>query len=243
MRVLVVEDSERLQLALRTGLQKSGFTVDVVGSGRDGWAHARRNDYDVVVLDLMLPELDGLTVLRRLRAEGHQTHVLVLTAKGTVAERVAGLRAGADDYLVKPFQFEELVARIEALGRRRVAPRKPVLDVGELRIDPSRQRVTVGDRTVDLTRREFALLHYLALRQEQVVTRTEIEDHLYHGHNPPSSNAVDSAVCVVRRKLRAAGCEHAIETRRGSGYVLSAVSAGSAGSAESAGPAGSAGGP
>ena len=220
MRVLVIEDSERLQLALRTGFEKSGFVVDVVGDGKLGWTYASRNDYDVVVLDLMLPVVDGLTLLRRLRAEGHGVHVLVLTAKGTLEQRVEGLRAGADDYLAKPFEFAELVARVEALGRRRYAAKSPVLTFGPLEIDTARRVARVSKREVDMNPREFALLHFLALRKDQVVARQVIEDHLYNEITLPNSNAVDSAVCTLRRKLRDAGCPSLIRTRRGSGYMF-----------------------
>ena len=220
MRVLLVEDSERLQFSIRTGLKNVGIAVDVVGDGRAGWVYASRNDYDVVILDVMLPQLDGLSILRRLRDEGHQTHVLMLTAKDTVDDVVLGLRAGADDYLTKPFDFEVLLARIEALGRRRYATKDPVLHVGPLAIDTSAHRVQVGDTQVEATNREYQLLWFLAVRQGEVISRIEIEDHLYHEHTLPSSNSVDSAICVLRRKLRDAGMPNPIQTVRGRGYVL-----------------------
>src|SRR3954451_13167927 len=179
MRVLLVEDSERLQRSLGTGLRKSGFAVDVAGDGTNGLWFARSNDYDVIVLDLMLPGMDGLTVLRELRAAGRDTHVLVLTARDAVEDRVIGLSAGADDYLVKPFAFEELVARIRALARRRHGAKNPVLTVGELKIDTAARTATTSGRAVELSPREYALLEYLALRHGSVVSRTEIESHIY----------------------------------------------------------------
>ncbi len=220
MRLLIIEDSERLQLALRTGLEGAGHVVDGVSDGKKGWEYASRNDYDVIMLDLMLPEIDGLTILRRLRAEGHQSHILILTAKGAVEDRVEGLRAGADDYLTKPFEFVELLARIEALGRRRYGAKSPVLDFDGLVIDTAYRRITWLSQEVQLSKREFSLLHYLALRHGQVVTRIEIEDHLYNEHTLPSSNAVDSSICTLRRKLNDAGCTEMIHTKRGAGYMM-----------------------
>jgi len=220
MRVLVVESSAKLQNALCAELSGAGFAVDVVGNGRAGWVYASRNDYDVVVLELAAPEIDGLSVLRRLRAEGHQTHVLVLSDSTSVENRVETLRAGADDYLQKPFDFSELVARIQALARRRYACKNPILSMGRLRIDAVRRQASVGDAPIDLTPREFSLLHYLALRRGEVVSRIEIEDRLYNEHSLPNSNSVESAVCLLRRKLRVAGWDRAIETRRGGGYLV-----------------------
>lgn len=220
MRVLVVEDSEILQDSLRRGLTHHGFTVDVVGDGRQGWIYASRNDYDVVVLDLMLPTMDGMAILTRLRQEGHDCHVLILTALAALAERVAGLRAGADDYLTKPFEFDELVARIEALGRRRYACKSPLLVAGELELDATSRELRFRGEVIPTARREFNLMHYLFLRRGEVVTRFDIEDHLYNEHSLPESNSVDSAVCALRRKLQQAGCPIAIETMRGVGYLF-----------------------
>ena len=220
MRVLVVEDSVILQQSLLRGLSHLGFVVDVVGDGREGWVYASRNDYDVVVLDLMLPSMDGMEVLAKLRGEGHECHVLVLTARDALDQRIAGLRAGADDYLTKPFEFDELVARIEALGRRRYARKSPVLTSGELQLDTGNREIRFRGATIPVARREFNLARYLLLRRGQVVTRVEIEDHLYNEHQLPESNSVDSAICALRRKLKKAGCRDVIETRRGVGYIF-----------------------
>ena len=230
MRVLLVEDSERLQRSLGTGLRKSGFAVDVAGDGANGLWFARSNDYDVIVLDLMLPGMDGLSVLRELRAAGRDTHVLVLTARDSVEDRVAGLSAGADDYLVKPFAFEELVARVRALARRRHGSKNPVLTFGDLRIDTAGRTAAVGARQVELSPREYALLEYLTLRHGSVVSRTEIEQHIYDDKAEPMSNVVDATIYALRKKIDPPGAAVSlIRTRRGMGYELRAESANAAG--------------
>ena len=221
MRLLIVEDSETLRESLRLGLAKEGFAVDAVADGRLGLSRARSNPYDVLVLDLMLPGLDGMSVLRELQAVPTRPHVLVLTARDLLRDRVAGLDAGADDYLVKPFAFEELLARIHALVRRRYAERSSLIRIGELEIDVRAHSATFGGRVLDLTARETSLLEYLAMRRDQTVSREEIEDHIYRVEKLPSSNAVDSTICILRSKIGADG-KHLIRTRRGLGYVLSA---------------------
>lgn len=220
MRVLLVEDSLRLQSALQTGFRRAGIALDVVGDGRTGLARASVDPYDVVVLDLLLPELDGLSVLRELRARGSAVHVLILTARDGVDDRVRGLQMGADDYLVKPFEFAELVARVRALARREYRLKRTVVEFGDVTIDLTASKVLVRDAEVPLTRREYALIEYLAYRRGEPVSRIEIEDHLYRGQDLPSSNAVDSAICALRRKLAAVTPEPLIHTRRGLGYVL-----------------------
>lgn len=221
MRVLIVEDSTTLRESLRTGLSREGFAVDTAGDGRAGLSFARNNPYDVVVLDMMLPELDGMGVLAGLREKADRPHVLVLTARDRVEDRVSGLNAGADDYLVKPFAFDELLARIHALVRRRYEEQSPLVRIGELSIDIAGRKVEFADRLLDLTAREYALLEYLALRQGQTVSREEIEDHVYGVNKLPASNAVDSTICIVRAKLGPEG-KGLIRTRRGQGYVLEA---------------------
>jgi DNA-binding response OmpR family regulator len=168
----------------------------------------------------MLPGYDGLELLRRLRAANKDTHVLLLTAKDTVADRVTGLRAGADDYLVKPFAFDELLARIEALVRRRHGAKNPVIRVGELSIDTAARSVSRSGAPVELFPREYALLEYLATRAGQVVSRTDIEAHIYDDRVEPLSNVVDSAICALRRKIDPPGKPSLIVTRRRMGYVL-----------------------
>lgn len=221
MRILVVEDSPRLQRSLGTALRRSGYAVDVAGDGEEGLWLAESNDYDAVVLDVMLPKRDGLDVLRTLRAHGRTTHVLLLTARDTVPDRVAGLAVGADDYLVKPFALEELLARVQALCRRAYGTKQPRLAVGDLEVDPATRVVRRNGRGIELTAREYQLLEYLLRRRGEVVSRTEIEAHIYDGQVDPMSNVVDSAICVLRKKLSIApGSLPLIHTRRGHGYVL-----------------------
>jgi DNA-binding response OmpR family regulator len=220
MRVLLVEDSDRLRTSLATALRKSGYALDLSSDGEEGLFLATHNAYDVIVLDIMLPKLDGLAVLARLREKGAAVHVLLLTAKDTVEDRVTGLRAGADDYLVKPFALDELLARVEALARRSYGVKDPVLRIGELEIDPARRTASRGGDLIDLRPQEFSLLHYLALRRGQVVTRAEIEGHIYDELAEPMSNVVESAVYRLRRKIDPPAGPSLIETRRGIGYVL-----------------------
>jgi DNA-binding response OmpR family regulator len=216
MKVLVIEDSERLQRSLLHGLKSSGFAVDVVGDGEEGLAYARHGVYDVIVLDLMLPKMDGLDVLRRIRALGIGTHVLILSAKDQVEERVEGLHLGADDYLTKPFAFEELVARIRALVRRKFDAKDPVHRLGDVKVDTARRAVVRGSEEIALTPQEYAVLEYLAARRGRVVSKGELLDHLYAGDGAATENAVEVLVHQLRRKLD----EGLIQTRRGHGYLV-----------------------
>jgi DNA-binding response OmpR family regulator len=222
MKVLLVEDSTLLQRSVGTGLKKAGYAVDVTGDGKEGLWYAESNQYDVIVLDLMLPGLDGLTLLRRLRAQGKDTHVLILTAKDTVSDRVRGLQTGADDYLIKPFAFEELLARVQALCRRGYGQKTPRLRIGDLEIDMAARTVTRAGDVIDLTAREYRLLEYLALRRGEVVSRSEIEEHIYGESVDPLSNVVDSTICVLRKKITPPGRAPLIVTKRGLGYVMDA---------------------
>jgi DNA-binding response OmpR family regulator len=223
VRILLIEDSRHLQRSLSTGLRKSGYAVDVSGDGKEGLWYAESNQYDAIILDLMLPGMDGLTLLHRLRAQGKETHVLVLTAKDTVADRVRGLQAGADDYLVKPFALEELLARVQALCRRGYGRKSPRLRIGDLEIDMTARTVTRAGAAIDLTAREYRLLEYLALRRGEVVSRSEIEEHIYGESVDPLSNVVDSAICTLRRKITPPGKPPLIGTKRGLGYVMETV--------------------
>ena len=220
MRVLLVEDSERLQRSVGAALRKSGYAVDVTGNGREGLWFAQENDYDTIILDIMLPDLDGLRVLKQLREEGKPTHILLLTARDTVEDRVRGLQAGADDYLIKPFALDELLARVQALCRRGYGRKDNRITVGDLVIDTARKTAARAGQLLELAPREYALLEYLALRRGEVVSRTEIEEHIYNSAVEMMSNAVDSAVCVLRKKLGGPEAAPLIQTRRGHGYVL-----------------------
>ena len=220
VRILLIEDSPRLQRSLGTALRKTGYALDVAGDGEQGLWLAMSHDYDVIVLDIMLPKRDGLSVLAELRRQGNMVHVLLLTARDTVPDRVQGLQSGADDYLVKPFALDELLARVQALGRRVHGTKQPRLQVGDLEIDTLARCARRAGLPVDLTAREYLLLEYLVRRRGQVVTRTEIEAHIYDELVDPMSNVVDSAVCSLRKKLSAADSPALIHTRRGQGYVL-----------------------
>lgn len=220
MHILLIEDSTRLQRSICTGLERCQYAVDVAGDGEAGLRRARHDPYDVIILDLALPKMDGLEVLRRLRDDEVDAHVLILTARGTVDDRVKGLREGADDYLVKPFSFDELLARIEALVRRRYGTQNPIIEIGPLRINTTARTVAVHDEDVTLSSREYALLEYLAYRRGEVVSRTQIEDHLYGERNFPMSNAVDRNICSLRKKIESKTEPRLITTRRGLGYVL-----------------------
>jgi DNA-binding response OmpR family regulator len=220
MRVLLVEDSLRFQRSIAQALKKSGYAVDVTGDGAEGLWFAENHDYDVLILDLMLPGLDGLTLLERLRRQGKATHVLILTAKAATEDRVRGLQAGADDYLVKPFALEELLARVQALCRRRYGEKRTRQVLGEIEIDTLARQVTCAGRLVELTPREYLVLEYLAARRDQVVTRAEIEAHVCDEHADPMSNVIDVAICNLRRKLHRPTAPPLIQTRRGAGYIL-----------------------
>jgi len=221
MRVLLVEDSDSLRRSLTTALKASGYAVDAEGDGEEGLWLAQTHDYDVLVLDIMLPGMDGLQILEKLRQDGNETPVLFLTARDTVEDRVKGLRQGADDYLVKPFALEELLARVETLTRRRYQKRTSTVNVGDLELDSAAKSVSRAGVAIQLAAREFALLEYLMLRSGQVVSRTEIEEHIYDDLVSPMSNVVDSAVCALRKRIAVKpGSTPLIHTRRGQGYVL-----------------------
>lgn len=217
MRALIVEDYAPVRTAVREGLVEHGFAVDVADNGEDGLWLAEQNPYDVVILDLMLPKLPGLEVLRRLRAGGKTMAILALTARDTVEDRVTGLDLGADDYLVKPFAFAELLARVRALVRRSYDRASPAITVGDLAIDPARRQVTRGGRVIAVSAREYALLEYLAMRAGQVVTRSDIWEHVYDFNADVQSNVIDVYIGYLRKKL---GAPALIHTRRGQGYVL-----------------------
>lgn len=220
VRVLVVEDSPVLRQTVATALRSSGFAVDASADGEDGLWHANSNDYDCIVLDIMLPLRDGLSVLRALREAQKPVPVLLLTARDAVEDRVVGLNAGADDYLIKPFALVELVARVQALCRRGYRKPDPVLRCGGLEVDTVARAVRCGGVAVTLTPREYAVIEYLARRRGEVVTRAEIEAHVYDGVAELMSNVVDSTVYALRKKLAPIPGAPSLATRRGLGYVL-----------------------
>ena len=222
MRILVVEDESKMADLIRRVLVAERHVVDVAGDGVTAIALADSAEYDVIVLDRMLPDIDGLSILRLLRTKGVRTPVLLLTALGSVEERIAGLDAGADDYLPKPFSFGELVARVRALGRRPVGAAEPRLVAGDLELDELRHAVQVGDDAVDLSAREYALLGYLIRHAGQVVTRHQILDAVWGSEPDVYSNVVDLYVHYLRRKLAELGRADRLRTVRGVGYTLRA---------------------
>ena len=220
MRLLLVEDYRPLQESLAKGLREAGFAVDTTGDGQEGLWYAMGNEYDVIILDLMLPGMDGLEILKRIRGQGRKSHVLILTAKDTVRDRVAGLDLGADDYLVKPFAFEELLARVRALLRRGYREKNPCIQIKDLRIDLTTRSVYRGSEKIGLTPREYALLEYLAMRAGEIVSRTDIWEHIYEFKSAATSNVVDVYMGYLRKKLETEGKPKLLHTLRGQGYLL-----------------------
>jgi DNA-binding response OmpR family regulator len=222
MRVMLVEDELKLAEAIRRVLAAERITVETAEDGLAALALAGATTFDVIVLDRLLPDLEGIDVLRLLRARGVSTPVLMLTALDTLDHRVAGLDAGADDYLAKPFAFSELIARLRALSRRSPAIASEPVAAGEVLLDPLRHRVMVGTHTQDLSAREYALLAYLIRNQGQVLTRQQILDAVWGAEPDVYSNVVDLYVHYLRRKLSALGRDDVVRTVRGVGYALTA---------------------
>ncbi len=220
MRLLVVEDDEKLARVVSRGLRHEGYAVDVVHDGDEALRHAAVWDYDGIVLDLMLPERDGLEVSCVLRGRGCWAPILMLTARGDVRDRIRGLDAGADDYLQKPFDFGELLARLRALVRRTPAERPAALVVGDVHLDPATRAVQRAGVTITLTAREFGLLDFLMRRPGEVTTRTQLLDHVWDSNYTGSTNVVDVYVGRLRRKLEKPLGRGLIRTVRGVGFVL-----------------------
>ena len=220
MRVLLVEDHKPLSRALRQGLEEEGFAVDVAFDGEDGDFKASTAQYDAIILDVMLPKEDGLSLLQRWRKKGINTHVLLLTARSGVDDKVRGLDLGADDYLTKPFELEELFARLRALIRRGHHVKDPILRVHDLEIDTAGRTVKRGGQAIHLTPREYALLEYLAFHRCRVVTRSMIWEHLYDEHDENTSNVVDVYIRYLRNKIDKGFEPPLILTRWGEGYLL-----------------------
>jgi len=221
MRVLVVEDEPGIAQFIRQGLREAGYAVDVAHDGQEGLDYAYVAEYDVLVLDILLPKLDGLHVLRVLRDRGIKSPVLLLTAKDTVEDRVRGLDSGADDYLVKPFAFPELVARLRALLRRPPLQIDPVLHLGDLAMDTARREVRRGGRLIELSPREFTLLEYFMRHPRHVLTRTQLAEHVWNFDFFNDSNVVDVYIGYLRRKIDRGSDRPLLQTVRGVGYRLS----------------------
>ncbi len=216
MRILVVEDDEILANMLKEGLIEEGYAVDVAYSGDDGFYMAESMPYDVIILDLMLPEMDGFTILEKLREKNIEIPVLVLTAKDSIDDKVKGLDKGADDYITKPFEFSELLARIRALIRRASGNRSPIIKVKNIEIDTASREVYKDGKRIPLSSKEYAILLYLVTNRGKVVSREELMEHIYDWEKSIESNVIDVYVNFLRKKLN----KDLIETVRGVGYII-----------------------
>ncbi|MCB1130187.1 MAG: response regulator transcription factor [Verrucomicrobiae bacterium] len=220
MKLLVIEDSERLRRSLGHGLKKAGYAVDLVGDGQEGLDYARFNDYGVIILDLMLPGIHGLEVLQRLRKIGKDSHILILSAMDRIEDRVKGLELGADDYMVKPFAFEELCARIATLIRRRHDEKSPVIEIGSIRLNTAAKSVEAGGGALALTPAEYSVFEALALQRGMVISKEKLLQEIHDSDSFAGTNVVEVLVCHLRKKLAAAGARGILHTRRGYGYVI-----------------------
>jgi two-component system, OmpR family, response regulator len=221
MRVLIAEDEARVSESLSRGLHFAGFVPHPLKDGEDVWYAGSTESYSAIVLDLGLPRLDGLTILRRWRKEGISTPVIILSARGSWSERVEGIDAGADDYLAKPFELAELIARLKALVRRSGGVAQAIVEVGKLRLDLKNATATIAGVPVELTPLEFRLLHFLAVNQNRAVPQVELAENLYSFNNEREGNAVEAAISRLRKKLGA----DVIGNKRGFGYYLAGVEA------------------
>jgi len=220
MRILLIEDQPELAAVVKQGLKEQGYTVDTASDGEEGLYMADNYPADVIVLDIMLPKVDGLTLLSRIRKGGNKIPVLLLTAKDALSDKIKGLDTGADDYLSKPFEFEELLARIRALLRRKAEGKEAVFRIGDLEIDTPSRIVRRGGRTIHLSAREYSMLEYLAYRQPRVVTRTQLIEHLYPEGFEWDSNIIDVHINHLRNKIDKGFSQKLIHTVRGMGYRL-----------------------
>jgi len=220
MRALLVEDDGRISRFVAKGLREQAYAVDVASNGEQALYFVAVNTYDVVILDVMIPEPDGFAVCKELRRSGHRMPVIMLTARDAIEDRIEGLDRGADDYLIKPFEFRELLARLRALLRRPAALQPPVFSVGDLLVDTAGQTVSRGGHPISMTTKEYALVEFLARNAGRVVGRAEIAEHVWDEEFDPFSNLIEVYVNRVRRKIDAVGSKPLLHTRRGAGYVL-----------------------
>jgi two-component system copper resistance phosphate regulon response regulator CusR len=221
VRILLVEDEARVAGFIAKGLREQSYAVDLAGDGEKALYQAAVNHYDLVILDVMLPLKNGYAVCRELRSAGFREPILMLTARDAVDDRVAGLDAGADDYLVKPFDFKELLARLRALSRRSGVPRAEILQVADLSLNAASHAVTRAGRSINLTAKEYALLEFLVLHQDRVVGREDIARHVWDESFDAFTNVIDVYIKRLRAKLDSPGAARLIHTRRGEGYILS----------------------
>lgn len=222
MRILVIEDDKKVAAYITKGMKEAGHTVDTVENGKDGLFMATTESYDAMIVDRMLPELDGLTIIKTIRGAGNKTPALILSALGEVDDRVQGLRSGGDDYLVKPFAFTELLARIEVLSRRQnnTPTQKTKLTAHDLELDLLARKVKRGEKTIDLKSREFKLLEYIMRHKGQVVTRTMLLEHVWDYHFDPQTNVIDVHISRLRSKIDKGFSKKIIRTVRGAGYII-----------------------
>ncbi|MGJ8620086.1 MAG: winged helix-turn-helix domain-containing protein [Methylophilaceae bacterium] len=221
MRILIIEDDLEVSAFIAKGLKESRHSADIASNGKDGLFLATTENYDVLIIDRMLPELDGLSIIKTIRALDKPVPILILSALGEVDDRVNGLRSGGDDYLVKPFAFSELLARVEILGRRQLQQKtKTLLQVGDLKVDLMARKVTRNDKLIELQTREFSLLEYLLKHQNQVVTRTMLLENVWDYHFDPQTNVIDVHISRLRSKIDKGFDSSIIQTVRGSGYII-----------------------
>lgn len=220
MRILVVEDEKKVGSFIKKGLEEEHYAVDIAYDGEEGLTLTQINEYDLILLDIMLPKLDGMEVLRQIRRNGSNVPILMLTAKDSVEDIVSGLDGGSDDYLTKPFSFDELVARVRALLRRKAKEKTDLLTVGDLSLSTSTHRVKRGGREIELTAKEYALLEYFMRNPNRVLTRVLITEHVWDYHFDPSTNVIDVYVNYLRKKIDQGFEKKLIHTIRGSGYMM-----------------------
>ena len=220
MRILIVEDEKKIADFIKRGLKEEGYAVDVAYDGEEGQFLAKTNEYDLVLLDLMLPKLDGLTLCRALRKSGILVPIIMVTAKDTIEDKVIGLDSGADDYITKPFAFEELLARIRAVFRKKSAAKSSTLQIADLSLDPVTHKVSRGGKNIILTTKEHALLEYLMRNAGKVITRTMISEHVWDADFDTFTNVIDVYINYLRKKIDTGYKNKLIQTVRGRGYIL-----------------------
>lgn len=220
MKILVVEDEKKVASFLKKGLEQEYYTVDVSNDGKSGLNLALSEEYDLIILDIMLPVMDGITVLKKIRSENIETPVLMLTAKGNVEDKVEGLNMGADDYLPKPFAFEELLARVRALIRRKDKVKSTILSIADLSLDTQAHKVKRGESEISLTPKEYSILEYLLRNKNHVVSRMKLTEHVYEYQFDPDTNVIDVYINKLRNKIDKDSDQQLIRTIRGIGYMI-----------------------